>query len=71
MYWNVMYHPYEVGARVQVIQTAYQGKVGTITYVSPENAFSGEAALYHVTFDGATEACSHVFSNWELEPEEG
>jgi hypothetical protein len=70
MYWNAMVQPYEVGERVKVSETAHQGKLGTITTVSPEGVFNGEDAMYSVTFDGEDEVSAETFSYWQLEPEE-
>jgi hypothetical protein len=67
MYWNDLSQPYAVGERVQVKEAVSKGRLGHVTAVRPENAFSGEDALYTVTFDGETASCPEAFSSWQLE----
>jgi hypothetical protein len=45
MYWNDLSQPYAVGERVQVKEAVSKGRLGHVTAVRPENAFSGEDAL--------------------------
>jgi hypothetical protein len=52
---------------VQVKEAVYKGRLGHVTAIRPENAFSGEDALYTVTFDGETASCPEAFVEVQLD----